>query len=595
MSKNLTSNFREQTSASGGTEPLYLLRITHPQLSQPIKVVNDTKNFRRGIPGPYLNYYEQEYDGVRVGPKFDFTKGTLTDSSGLSSVQVSRLGVATRVNEVGVIEVVGAGVARLNYDPISLSCKGLQIEMASSNLLLNSEDFSVAPWTLSGSSATVTANQTLSPDNNLAGDKLAETAVTGSFFVGQSIVKAASALRYAWSVFLKKGERNWAFLTADNTGSTGGRVWFNLLTGQVGSFEAGIFSNLTASIEPAGFGFYRCTFCFTTDAAVALKCYVSVSTADAQSGTYAGTLGSGIYMWGGMEEQDNLITNLPTSYIPSQAVPVARNPDDVLLSGVPSWYNAAQGSILIRYLTQQPTKNVDAPLLSFNNGTAAERIVPYIDGPSGVTKLGVMDNSVLQADVGTGVTSAGVSTRFAGAYGQNDFVSTLQGGTVQSDKVGTLPTIDRVILGKDPNTPYFGGHIQEVVYLPYRLPDAILQSWSSGVDLLTYTEDYIAFAFKLQLPEDIDKQLPSIPLTMDNIGREMTQWLEMSNGGRGATVEIFQVMRNAPDVTEQSFSLSLLNVKQTMTEITASLGYENFLDAPCLTATYTPETAPGVF
>lgn len=114
-------------------------------------------------------------------------------------------------------------------------------------------------------------------------------------------------------------------------------------------------------------------------------------------------------------------------------------------------------------------------------------------------------------------------------------------------------------------------------------------------DLVSNGNTFSAFAFKIQLPDDISKQMPSIPLTVDNIGREMTQWLEASNGGKGAQVRVMQVMRNAPNVIEVDFTLTLLNVVQDMLQITAQLGYQNFLDIPCLTATYTPETAPGIF
>lgn len=114
-------------------------------------------------------------------------------------------------------------------------------------------------------------------------------------------------------------------------------------------------------------------------------------------------------------------------------------------------------------------------------------------------------------------------------------------------------------------------------------------------DLVSQGNTYTAFAFRISLPDDISKQMPSVPLMIDNIGREMTQWLEASSGGKGAQVTIKQVMRNAPDVIEMSYTFTLLHVAQNMLTITGQLGYENLLNQPCLTATYTPDTAPAIF
>jgi hypothetical protein len=58
---------------------------------------------------------------------------------------------------------------------------------------------------------------------------------------------------------------------------------------------------------------------------------------------------------------------------------------------------------------------------------------------------------------------------------------------------------------------------------------------------------------------------------------------------------MMQVMRDTPNVIEQEFTLELLNTRQNMLQISGELGYENVLDQPALQATYTPETAPGLY
>lgn len=114
-------------------------------------------------------------------------------------------------------------------------------------------------------------------------------------------------------------------------------------------------------------------------------------------------------------------------------------------------------------------------------------------------------------------------------------------------------------------------------------------------DIVSNGNTFLSCAFRVMFPDDVAMMMPRVPIAIDNIGRELTQWLEASDGGRGATVRIMQVMRDTPNVIEQEYTLNLLNTKQTMLEVSGQLGYDNFLDVPALAALYTPETAPGIF
>lgn len=114
-------------------------------------------------------------------------------------------------------------------------------------------------------------------------------------------------------------------------------------------------------------------------------------------------------------------------------------------------------------------------------------------------------------------------------------------------------------------------------------------------DLVSNGNTFTAMAFRISLPDDVAQQMPRAQLAIDNIGRELTQWLEASNGGQGAQVRVMQVMRDTPNVIEADYTLDLLNVKQTVFEVTADLGYEDTLGRPALVATYRPENTPGLF
>lgn len=114
-------------------------------------------------------------------------------------------------------------------------------------------------------------------------------------------------------------------------------------------------------------------------------------------------------------------------------------------------------------------------------------------------------------------------------------------------------------------------------------------------DLVSNGDTYIAFAFRVSLPTDVDRELPRATLSIDNVGRELTQWLDDSAGGQGAQVTIRQVMRDDPDTVEFEITLDLLNVSQTPLEVRGELGYDDTLNLAGLPITYRPDVAPGLF
>jgi hypothetical protein len=50
-------------------------------------------------------------------------------------------------------------------------------------------------------------------------------------------------------------------------------------------------------------------------------------------------------------------------------------------------------------------------------------------------------------------------------------------------------------------------------------------------DFVLEGNNYFATRFRLSRPDDKDQQTPQARLAVDNVGRELTQFLEQSNGG----------------------------------------------------------------
>lgn len=118
---------------------------------------------------------------------------------------------------------------------------------------------------------------------------------------------------------------------------------------------------------------------------------------------------------------------------------------------------------------------------------------------------------------------------------------------------------------------------------------------NDGLDLTSNGELYVAMRVEASLPDQQPGQMPRARLALDNVGRELVEPLEASNGGEGATVRMMQVLRSTPNVIEWEATLDLSNVEMSSMTVTGDLSYEDILNKPGVPMRYDPVTAPGLF
>lgn len=106
---------------------------------------------------------------------------------------------------------------------------------------------------------------------------------------------------------------------------------------------------------------------------------------------------------------------------------------------------------------------------------------------------------------------------------------------------------------------------------------------------------YVSMGFRITLPDERQGQQPRAELSVDNVGRELMQWVEGSAGGRGARVRIMQVLRSTPDVVEWEIEMDLSNIRANAREVTGELGFPHFLDMPAVQVRADYSTTPGIF
>ncbi len=387
---------------------------------------------------------------------------------------------ATRVNASGFIETVGNTTPRFDYDPVTLAPRGLLIEEARTNLLLQSETFDNASWPKTD--ATVTANVTNAPSGTAVADKLAETATTAAHSVSQ-IVTIAIGTSYTYTVYAKAAERNWIALQFTGGMTANHGAYFDLANGVVGNL---ISSPASASITKLADGWYRCSITSAPATGTSTTAWVYTASGNGVV-SYLGTAGSGIYLWGAQFEAGAFAT----SYIPTVASTVTRNADVATMTGTnfSTWFNQTEGTFVADVLDNAAGVNV----LVASDGTTSNQLIMT---SSTLNIFSVFTGGAFQAMLGVTPPAPYKST---GAYKVNDFAAAANGGTVSTDTSGTLATYSRLSIGANAvsNAAFLNGHIRQIAYFNTRLPNAQLQTLTAPSLATTLSLDFTSGSYNV--------------------------------------------------------------------------------------------------
>jgi hypothetical protein len=166
------------------------------------------------------------------------------------------------------------------------------------NIFSYSQDFANAYW--NKSNVAIIANSTSAPNNTTTASSFLETANPSNHIIYVSSGLTLSAEKYTTSIYLKKGTRDWAYISMFNVVTSDTFYgYFNLATGTIGTVTSGA----TATIIDSGNGWYRCTLTRTmstyngTDA-----CTIGSASAD-NTPNYSGSGGAvAMYIWGAQLE-----------------------------------------------------------------------------------------------------------------------------------------------------------------------------------------------------------------------------------------------------------------------------------------------------
>lgn len=419
------------------------------------------KGFRRPAFDWYVDF--QAIAQGAVPPDFTFTRAT----------------TRRYFDAAGVMQTAAIDVPAYMTDPVS-GKRGFLREGTRTNLCLQSETFDNATWTKTR--ATITANAATAPDNAVTMDKLVENATPAdNHQMEQVFTKAASALPYSYTVFIKAAERSLVLLRLDGGSATNkADAEFNVTTGviTVAANAAGTFTAPSAAIrlENAAQGIYRCTIRATTGTETTLRLKVFLV---AVSGglTYDGDGASGIHLWGAQLEQ----AASESSYIgPTTTASVSRSDDAMNMTGAPAAaiINNTEGTMWVEYsLLGGDSTFLSATRIAMGvtDGTNNERHNIY--NGAGAARGFTVDDGVTQVTAELpGTIPVSTPVKVAYAYALNNSRAAKNGTLSALDSVCTMPTCDRIGIGAQhaSSSPLFG-LIHRAGYIRRRVSEADLE------------------------------------------------------------------------------------------------------------------------
>lgn len=253
----------------------------------------------------------------------DFTTGSLP-----AGVTLTRASSGTCFDITGTLVTRATDVARFDYNPTTHASYGIVVEASATNIILQSEDFSNAAWSITAGS--ITANAVAAPDGNTTADKFTESTGTSDFALYDT-TPFASQTTASFSVFAKYAGRfiGLRFFNAANDYVT---VIFNLQTGAVtqSTTSGATYSGVSSSITDCGNGWYRCS---VTGTRASGTTYYSLDLANSgtptlNSGgdtTYTGDGTSGAYFWGAQVESGSTLS----TYIATTSATATRAADSL--------------------------------------------------------------------------------------------------------------------------------------------------------------------------------------------------------------------------------------------------------------------------
>ena len=366
---------------------------------------------------------------------------------------------------------------RIDYDPNTLAVKGLLIEEARTNLVLNSGALTGAEWSTStttiGSDATVDLTGAtavrLTASSGLAVHQIFSTVANVSVTNGTTYVAS-------WN--LKAGTHRYLNVQLGSSANWSAAVFDLNGTSDTTATQTGSATDtaVSGSAKYMGNGWFRVSLKFTAGATESR--YAVVTFVGAATGNTFGTFGNVAWTAAGTEtvyigQPQNEAGPFATSYIPTAAASVTRAADVVQFTGPASVaaLQAASGSAIVQ-------------MADVYANTAAGAVVVLGGNNATAYPLGLSTSAARTYNGSTALNAANAMTltspfRVGIAWGASSRSLVGNGGTVATDAGGNWSGQTAYYLGSYGGASLFpNGHYTSFAIYNQRLSDATLQAKS---------------------------------------------------------------------------------------------------------------------
>ena len=331
-------------------------------------------------------------------------------------------------------------VPRLTYQNGGGGCPSLLMEKQSTNIVLNSEDFSNASW--GKSQCSITANNTTSPDGTQNADKLIEDANTSIHEVySNTPFSLTSGVAYTKTIYAKSGERTQISLNFVTGGfGQGATVIADLNAGTLGTVNnVGGVTGSTATIINVGNGWYRISLKMTPVSTA--NFYADFSPALNGVINYAGNGTSGIYIWGAQIEA----SSYATSYISTTSSSATRIADACSKTGIGSLFGSSY--TLSGQFINQGINNTRLLSVKIPSGGSYDNFITIFQSGTGLTATGNDNISVAQFTIASGSYTVGQTLKFALRCQANNVAFYINGTQIGTDVIATIPAVTAIFVG----------------------------------------------------------------------------------------------------------------------------------------------------
>jgi len=375
-------------------------------------------------------------------------------------ITFTRAGEGGRFNALGQYEMVPANTPRLTHDPVTLQPLGILIEEQRANLLLQSGNPALAPWT----NDSVTLG---TPVAGPLGNELPvyETATSAFFRVRQQASSVVAGSAYTYTFNIKKLGRRYVYIRSQARTLLNENIGFDLDTLTTTFVPAG----WTASIKIVSPGIYQLVAtCTATTSNSIVHGFLSSDTPISNNAilNYVGDPAQGfVYISGQLE-----LGASPSSYIPTGASQVTRAADVCSVNTLSPWFNAAAGALVVEF--------IPAPgLVGFRNvvtmGSGAGNTLFMSLAAAGVAVGGVASTTPALSGVPASIKSAmAYQVSQPTTYARNGELRTAP-ANMPGPAVFTTLAIGRATTYSG---DFFNGTISRITYYPRALSVAELQA-----------------------------------------------------------------------------------------------------------------------